>query len=204
MLEFLRGVRGVHLTEEEYDKDFDERWAQAPAFDRWKLERRQHFVEPWSESWQAFARGDWDEVLRIDAASAAGVMEDYRKAAERGIRRLRVRIVELPLTPYLHWELHAFRKRVAAGEHIRVVGPETVAPFEADGPVPELVNVGDTLYETVYDAEGLGVAGVRFAGAEVVTAYSAFMQHLFDQGEDFTTFYDREVAPLPPPCGVDA
>lgn len=200
MLDFLRDAHGVRLTEEEYDEDFDQRWNRSSGFDRWKLERRQHFMEPWDESWQAFARGDWREVLRLGEASADEVLQEGRQTAARGIRRLRVRVVEMPITPYMQWELHEFQYQVAAGEQIRVVAPDVIAPFEVQGPVPELVNVGtETLYETVYDTDGLGIAGIRFTGTDVVSGFRAFMESLFAQGEDFTDFYIREVAPLPPP-----
>ncbi len=200
MLDFLRDAPGVLLSDEEYDKDLDERWERAPAHDSWKLERRQHFVEPWSDSWQAFARGDWDEVLRLDDARAADLLTEGQRDAERGIRTFRLRIVETPISPYLQWELHGFRQQVAAGELIRVVGPEVVAPFEGDGLVPELLNIGpDTLYEVVYDDDGLAVGAVRYSDADCVAAFTAFMERLYARGEDFTPFFNREVATLPPP-----
>jgi len=205
MFDFLSSVPSVRMTDAECDEDFDERWERASNFDRWKLERRQHFVEPWNDKWVAFDRGDWAEVLRLDAARAEQAVEGERRLAERGIRQLRLRVVEMPLTPYLQWELHMFRNHVVAGEQIRIIGPEPLAPFEAHGLVQELVNVGaDALYETVYDADGLATEGIRFDGTEAVAAYSAFMQQLFEQGEDFVEFFDREVAHLPPPVGATA
>lgn len=201
MLEFLRGVPGTRLTREDYHKDVDVRFDKAPAHDSWKLERRQHFVEPYSASWSAFVRGDWDEALRLAEARRDLLVEQGREDARRGIRTLRVRVVDLPITPYLQWELHSFQHRVAAGELIRIVGSDALAAQEDTGAVPELINIGtETLYETLYDDDGLAAGAVRYEGSDVVTAYVAFLENLFAQGVDFPDFFAREVAPLPPPA----
>ncbi len=201
MLEFLRGVPGTRLAREDYQKDADLRFERAPAHDSWKLERRQHFVEPSSASWAAFVRGDWDEALRLAEARRDKLVELGREDARRGIRTLRVRVVDLPITPYLQWELHCFRHRVAAGELIRILGSEALAAQESTGTVPELINIGvETLYEILYDHDGRPAGAVRYEGSDVVTAYVAFMENLFAQGVDFADFFAREVAPLPPPA----
>lgn len=202
MFDFLADVPAKRQTDEEADEDFDARYATAGPHDCWKLERRQHFREPWSDSWVAFARGDWDEALRLNAAHKEGLAEQRRKSAGRGIRHLRVRVVELPITPYLQWELEVLRNRVACGDLIRVVSGDAVRSFEDEGLVPELINVGtDALYQTLYDDDGLAYGSIRYDSVKAVTRYSALMKGIYTQGVDLEDFFRREIAHLPPPAG---
>lgn len=127
--------------------------------DSWKLERRQHFREPGDASWEAFVRGDWQEALRLIEAQRAGLLDLSRLAARHRCRLLRVRVVEVPLTPYLQWELHLLRVRAECGELIRVTGPEHIAAYERESPVPELVTLNDdTVYESPSAASRAGTA----------------------------------------------
>lgn len=203
MLEFLHDAVGEYLDQAVYKRDYRERNAAVRNFDAWKLERQQHFREPYDAGWQAFARGDWAESLRLHDEYHDQFSEWVRKDAAKGITFRRVRVVEKPIVPYLHWELCAFRVQVEVGLDIRVVDPELIRPFEGEEPLPELVNVGsDTLYRIIYDETGTPDGGVRYTGEEIVSRYVAFVESLWDQGEEFTSFFEREVAHLPPPRGA--
>lgn len=203
MLDLLHEATGERLEQAVYSRDFDERDAAAHDCVCWKLERQQHFREPDDPSWQAFVRGEWAESLRLHDDDRNLFGEWIREDAAKGTAFRRVRVVEKPIIPYLHWELCSFRLQVEAGLEIRVVGPEQVKPFEEDGPLPELINVGsDTLYRIVYDETGYRDGAVRYTGEEIVGRYVAFMEALWAQAEDFTAFFEREVAPLPAPRGA--
>ncbi|MGW4412986.1 DUF6879 family protein [Nonomuraea sp. NPDC004702] len=86
---------------------------QCPGF--WKLERRQHFKEPGYDSWEAFAKGEWEESLSILEAERVDMVAYHRRVKEHGFVARRVRVVEEPISPYLQWELYALRVRDQCG-----------------------------------------------------------------------------------------
>jgi uncharacterized protein DUF6879 len=196
----LNAARGVRIEQPEYKKDFWERMWSSDGQDCWKLERRQDFREPGSPSWEAFARGDWAEALRVIEQRREALCEHAEKYRRHGIVFRRLRVVESPIIPYLQWELNSFRVRVECGSAIRVVGPKPIRELERDGPLPELVNVGDrTLYEIRYDERGIADGAVRYEDPELVDRFRETCRELYEGGEDLRAFFDREVAHLPPP-----
>ncbi|GAA3537743.1 hypothetical protein GCM10022419_017150 [Nonomuraea rosea] len=163
----------------------------------WKLERAQDFYEPDVASWRAMMDGDWERSLALADRMAAPVADYFRHRTP--VRR--VRVVELPITPYLQWEMHVLALRAKVGSPCRVVPAARVADLE---PVPELVIFSTTLmYEVLYDRHGGGRGGRRITGAEVVEPCLDVVQELFAEGEDVLGFHEREVVPLPPPLITD-
>ncbi|MGP4109523.1 DUF6879 family protein [Streptomyces sp. 4N509B] len=196
----LAASTGERLGQSDYKRDFRQRFQALDGQGMWKLERRQHFRESGVPSWEAFVRGDWSEALRLyerRRAELAALTEDKRR---RRIDSRRVRVVELPIAPYVQWELNAFRVRVESGDQIRVVGPEKLRDLEHGGPLPELINLGgDTLYEIRYDEQGVADGAIRYTDPGLVERYRQLWRELYEAGEDLLTFFDREVAHLPPP-----
>lgn len=202
MTDLLDGLSGVRLTEDAYDKDFDDREATLKPCELWKLERRQHFREPGGASWEAFARGDWDDALHLIEAGRDALKRAAREAAEHRSHLTRVRVVERPITPYLQWELYALRLHAEYGEHIRVIGPGLIREYEARGPLPEIITLGpDAFYEILYDEDGVCEGAVRYLGADGTARVVEFIRRPYDAGEDLGTYFDREVARLEPPHG---
>ncbi|SFY53274.1 DUF6879 family protein [Streptomyces sp. F-1] len=200
MRDLLGASHGEKLELDAYREDFRRRDFAVDGWDSWKLERRQHFREPGDPSWEAFARGDWPEALRLIEAQRAGLLDLSRLAARHRCRPLRVRVVEPPLTPYLQWELHLLRVRAECGELIRVIGPEHVAAYEDTGPVPELITLNDdTVYEIRYDTEGVLEGAVRYVDTATRNRVAARIENLYALGEDIGTFFGRDVAHLAPP-----
>ncbi|MFF8995322.1 DUF6879 family protein [Streptomyces sp. NPDC014983] len=198
----LRASPGEPLGLDAYREDFRRRDFAVAGCDSWKLERRQHFREPGDASWEAFVQGDWPEALRLIETQRTELLDLSRLAARHRCRLLRVRVVEMPLTPYLQWELHLLRLRAECGELIRVLAPEHLAVYEREGPVPELVTLNDdTVYEIRYDAEGALEGAVRHLDAGTRDRVAAWIEELYELGEDIGAFFSREVAPLKPPAG---
>lgn len=200
MRDLLGASLGERLGLDAYREDFRTRDFAVAGYDSWKLERRQHFREPGDPSWNAFAKGDWDEALRQIEAQRPALLDLSGQAARHRCRLLRVRVVEQPLTPYLQWELHLLRVRAECGELIRVIGPEHIAAYEQDAEAPELVTLNDdTVYEILYDAEGFLEGAVRYLDPGVRDRTVARLEGLYTLGEDIGTFFGREVAGLRPP-----
>jgi hypothetical protein len=199
MLERVRDTPGKVLRPAQaYLDDTDRYWARIDRFD--KLERIQHFQEPYDASWRAFDAGRWEESLRLTELNRANVRAEFDEDKRLGYRSHRVRVVEFPIDPYLLWELHRFTIRTEYGEDIRIIGPAAIAPFENAGPVPELIFMGSlVMYEVLYDEDGVLAGGRKFSDPELIAGCLAEVQALHRHGENFQRFYDREIARLPPP-----
>jgi hypothetical protein len=172
----------------------------ARAREFWKLERSQSFAEPANESWQAFARGDWDESLRIIEGFRDGMIRYQQAAVARGTSTYRIRIVSLPPTPYVQWELHALRLRDETGGLARVLLDTAVADLEDEGPLPNIQTMDrEVMYQPVYDASGVLEYGLRYTGKALVSRCRDLIAGLYARGEPLADFFRREIAPLPPP-----
>jgi hypothetical protein len=180
-----------------YD-DSDRDFARAREF--WKLERGQIFAEPGNASWEAFARGDWSESLRLIEGFREGMARYHRAAAAAGTNTYRIRIVSLPPTPYIQWELHVLRLRDETGGLTRVLLDTEVAGLEDQGPLPDIQTMDrDVMYQPVYDVNGVAEYGVRYTDKALVSRCRDFIADLYARGEPIADFFRREIAPLPPP-----
>ena len=113
------------------------------------------------------------------------MVAEFAEDARLGYSSYRVRVVELPIGPYLQWEMDRFRIRVECGENIRVVGPAAVAKYESAALVPELIFMGSlAMYEVHYDESGELAGGKRFTDPELIANCRAEVQALFAGGEE--------------------
>lgn len=199
MLERVRNMSGDILRPVQvYLDDADQYWRRINRFD--KLERLQHFREPGYPSWDAFAAGRWDEALQIMQRDRSTVEKEFAEDSRMGLASYRIRVVELPATPYLQWEFYELKTRAECGENIRVVGPEAVARYEMDTVVPELIFMGAlAMYEICYDDTDTQIGGRKFTDSELIEQCLSEVHALYSQGEDLLAFFEREIAPLPPP-----
>src|ERR1700728_2724665 len=109
MSEPLDGAVGEQMELLAYYADFEDNFWRSREFR--KLERGQVFAEPGDASWEAFDAGDWGEAMHLAEARRADLRRYHEENAAAGIRTRRIRIVSLPVTPYLQWELHLLRLR---------------------------------------------------------------------------------------------
>lgn len=78
--------------------------------------------------------------------------------------------------------------------------PNRSRKYEQHGQLPEPITLGaDVMYDVNYDQDGRQEGGTRIDDHEVVARCSRLIAELYDQGEDFEAFYQREIAPLAPP-----
>lgn len=197
-MRLLDDAVGQRLELPVYYEDFRERFGRANEF--WKLERGQVFAEPGSESWEAFNRGDWEESLRLMEERRPGLIDYQRRNEARGMTSRRVRVVALPPSPYLHWELRFLRLRDEFGQSTRVVLDRDVTGLEAHGPLPEISTLdAGVVYEVVYGDDGAADHAVRFTQRELVGRCRDLIAGLYERGEPIEEFFRREIAPLSPP-----
>jgi hypothetical protein len=199
VFEALPSAEAVMLAKLDYYADFY--GVLAGDIDRFeKLERGQSFREPGFDSWEAFDRGDWPAAMALIEKCRASFAEYYAGMTSRGFTCRRVRVVELPVTPYLQWEMHVLCLRAELGEDIRVVSAAQVREFEEARPVPELVILGgDAMYEVVYDGDGVSAGARRFTDPVLIERTAGDIGALYRQGEDLLAFFDREISDLAPP-----
>jgi hypothetical protein len=172
MREALVGAASERLELAAYRAEFRDHFWQVDELGVWKLERQQFFQEPGYASWEAFARGDWRESLRLIEAERPALAAEHRRIAEQGFTVCRVRVVEEPIIPYVQWELHLLRLREQCGTGVRVVTPDQVARFESSGPLPEICTLGTSvMYEIVYNDHGILDGGRRYTNPELIERF---------------------------------
>lgn len=183
-------LTGTHLSPDDYFDDFYPRFWAIDSGDFWKLERIQSFQEEGSDSWDAFARGDWSTALRMIESRRDSLADYYRKVAASGFTTYRVRVVEEEISPYLRWELHSLRQRSELGERIRIINGADLRPCERRGMLPEIVTVGtNAAYEVRYDADGAITGAIRSDDPGDLTRWRNFIRDLFAAGEEIDTFF---------------
>lgn len=166
-----------------------------------KLERGQNFKERGFASWEAFAAGDWDRALSLVDEKRDVYARQFRESAQLNILERRLRVVDFPVTPYVQWEMFVLRLRVELGDNIRVLDARKIADIERERPVPEVVILGDVvMYEVRYDADGNAAGANRFADRALIRETLAGFDALYERGEEFHSFFDREITPLAAPA----
>jgi hypothetical protein len=200
MRELLDEASGERLEGDRYSQQFDKDFWNVGEPGFWKLERRQTFRQPRSESWVAFDKGDWAEALRLSEIRRPSLEDYYRKIADHGFSTWWVRVAEKPITPYLQWEFNSYLLRRQYGDKIRVVGVDQVEPFEHGSLLPEIITLGrEVMYELLYDESGLQEGGIRFTDRELILRWQEFIRDLYATGEEVESYFHREVANLEPP-----
>jgi hypothetical protein len=200
MRDLLDGADGEPMELDAYYADFEKNFWAITELGFWKLERQQFFQEPGYDSWEAFAKGDWDESQRLLEAGRAEMADYHRRVEEHGFVTRRVRVVEQPIIPYLQWELHALRIRDECGGSVRVIGPDQVAALEQAAALPEIYTLGPTvMYQAIYDDAGVLESVRRFVDRDLVVRCQRLIQDLYEVGEPLKSFFASNVATLPPP-----
>jgi hypothetical protein len=82
-----------------------------------RLEALQHYATAYDERFEAFQAG---RPLPPPSPAKQASMRLVAEATAAGKRFYRVHVVELPLTPYLRYELAAYSENLAAGEEIYI------------------------------------------------------------------------------------
>jgi hypothetical protein len=201
VLDTLTTLSGDVLDLGAYGEDFHHRFEALTGMQAWKLERLQDFHQPESPSWMRYQAGDIDESFRMLEENRAELVAMFADLEQRNAQVLRVRVVERPLTPYLHWELHSLRIRAQCGERVRVVGPDAVAHLEQAGTLPEVVTLGqDVTYRILYDDAGVLAGCVRHTAPAVTASCREQIRALYQDAEPLESYFTREIAPAEPPA----
>lgn len=152
---------GTRLSLDEFGAEFAAAWS--------RLGKRFLKVECWqeyqeieaAESQKAYNRGDISTVLDLLRNEAESDQLLYQDVKQRNIDYTRLRLVHLPLTAYLQYEMLAYTIRTQMGENIRV------ARFPAAVPLPSEEYFDFLLFDRhtalIHDY-GSGLVGVQSGG----------------------------------------
>jgi hypothetical protein len=194
----LGGAVGERMELPAYYADFQYHFARSHEF--WKLERGQVFAEPGDPSWEAFDRGNWEESLHLLEDRREDLAKYQQENAAAGIVTRRIRIVSLPVAPYLQWELHLLKIRDETGGPIRVLRDTAIADLEDQGPLPDIYTMDrNVMYQAVYDKRGVLEHALKYTDKVVVSRCRDFIADLYARGEPISRFFERAIACLPPP-----
>ncbi|MCW2904826.1 MAG: hypothetical protein JWO67_7091 [Streptosporangiaceae bacterium] len=198
MLERLLDLPGRELGLDAYLSDFESYFWQVD--ETWKLERQQTFREPDVPSWAALAEGDCAKALRLAEEMRPSIRAHQERLDERGITQHRIRIVEMPPSPYLWWELHILRIRAELGERITVLDAAGLRSLEETRELPEVLVLGDqAAYVIQYDRTGVLNGARKLTDPQIVRACREEIAALHRKGEDLLSYFSHEIAPLGPP-----
>jgi hypothetical protein len=194
----LAGAVGERMELHAYYADFQKNYANIKEF--WKLERGQVYAEPGDVGWEAFNSGDWEAAMSLLESRREDLTSYFQEQVARGTVGRRVRIVSLPPTPYLQWEMHVLRLRDELGEPMRILQDVDVAGLEDEGPLPDIYTMDrQVMYQAIYDDDGVLEHALKYTGQALVSRCRDFIADLYARGEPISSFFEREIAPLPPP-----
>jgi uncharacterized protein DUF6879 len=194
----LGAAAGKRMELPAYYADFEKHFARTREF--WKLERGQSFAEPGDASWEAFDSGEWEQALRLLEARRKDLIRYHQETALAGTMTRRIRIVSLPVTPYLQWELYLLRLRDETGGPIRILRDTAIAELEDEGTLPDIYTMDrEVMYQAVYDDRGVLEHALRYTDHELVSRCRDFIADLYSRGEPIGRFFELEIAHLSPP-----
>jgi hypothetical protein len=193
---------GRQLSLEEFGAEFGRAWRR---LDRrfLKLECWQTYQEPAAKSLHEFLSGDRSNVIGLLRREAGADAFVYDEVAQRDIDYARIRLVKLPLTRYLSWEMWNYIVRATLGERIVLV---TVRP---DVPLPNEVDFDFLLFDRAtalvhdYGDDGLQVGGWLVREPTILRRLEARALELRRQAESLADFLRRDVG-LPWLPGAEA
>jgi len=176
------------LTKTEFLKEAHSAWNKLSGR-FFKLEELQSFAEPGDPSFEAYRRGDRIAAARLIKSRVAkqGIM--YGSALSRGVKLLRVRIVDLPITPYLSYEWPAYHVNATIGETILVPEPALISDLRHDRRMKDFLLFDDFLVLLLhYDSAGVFVGATPITDSERVQEYKEFSESLLPKSMPFTEF----------------
>lgn len=130
-----RSISTTNGHTDDFDRFFNElrsRWV--------KVERLQEYDESDSAGYQAFERGDYAEARDLVQDMVKSQTGIYSHAQQFGVAMIRIRICDLPLSPYLvHYEIPAYLADIECGEDIRFVDSRLIDDLLTDTGISDYV-----------------------------------------------------------------
>ena len=146
-------------------KYWDKYWKQVKK-DFFKVEVLQYYEEDVSPSLVAWLKGDKEKALILLEKEAIEV-EDWAKGKKK-VKKVRVHVVDLPLTDYLQWEIEWY-KRVnipRVGEKVYIIDNKKIKHLDLPDGDFMIFDNGNVIKNT-YDNKGWCTGAEIYEGSEV-------------------------------------
>ncbi len=155
-----RSIRSTNGHMDDFDTFFNElrsRWV--------KVERLQEYDESDSAGYQAFKRGAYAEARNLVQRMVRSQTTNYSHARRFGVAMIRIRICDLPLSPYLlHYEIPAYLADIECGEDIRFVDSRLIDDLLTDSGISDYVLFDDRrVTALIYDVGSATLQDVLLA-----------------------------------------
>jgi|LGVF01.1.fsa_nt_gb hypothetical protein len=173
---------------EDFYNDFSQYWEKLKK-KFLKFERRRSYLEPDNPSFVALQEGRLDEVVPLLRDNLYQQKPFFESAAEKGIKIIRCRIVEIPLSEYLKWEFESYTISSELGEQIYCVLADDVADIlNKYKPEDFLLFDKDVALLHDYSAEGLLVGSWRIDKKGLLNEYIDLYDALMEKSLTFQDF----------------
>jgi len=148
------------ITNEEKEFSlFDKRWSEL-KHDFFKLETRQFYANEYSPGFKDFQDG------KINLAGLRGVLRkflteghdsQYEKIRQGEIKYRRLHVVDLPLSPYLNYEIESYRISVEFGEQVFIITRSEVEKLPIPAELHDLLIFDDRYAHLQFYDENTGL-----------------------------------------------
>jgi len=169
------------LNGEEFQLAFERSWESLKS-QFFKLESRQSYEEPGDPSFEAFLRGDHAVACNLVVQRMQEQAPLYEDVRTKGIRWVRVRIVQLPLSDYIaQYEFAAYRESSRLGEEIRFVDEESLSRRLREKGLIDYLEFDDSVVLVHnYDDQGLQHGGWIIEAPDAIERIQAVSRDLLD------------------------
>lgn len=154
-----------------------------------KVETRQTYQEPDSESYRAMANGNWQEAMAALDASRSEDIELYADLKTRGVEFARCRPIAFPMSDYMRWEMEVYKFNAKHGERIFCCNYDSVAELFKDNIVHDFM-VFDARIAFVhnYNNDGLIEGGWKITSLDKIIKLQTLFIFLKSQCRPFELF----------------
>ena len=166
---------------------FEEKWQELERR-FFKLETLQFYDESGVPAFEAWKRGDIEEVRRLAATEARVQAED---PVEQRTQSVRVRILGVPVSDYVRWENEIYRALATAGEVILGIEEARVPP-KLVGQLSDFQLFDERcVFVSDYDDDGSYRGAWYVDDPTFVAAYARLADALIETAEPFEQLVER-------------
>ncbi len=192
------------MTKETLDSDeaelaaYNERWATVER-EFFKLETLQRYADEYSPGFREYEKGQLTDdqlVARLRQEMSQGPDPWYERVKAGAVSFKRVHLVDLPLSPYLWYEIKSYELSRELGEQIFILARDKAQGL-GGVPLEDLMMFDDSsVLVQHYDAEtGKWLYTDLFEGAEEVRPYVVLRDELLHRAESLEEFMARQSEP---------
>lgn len=143
-----------------------------------KIESLQHYREEEDPAYGAFRAGNMERAVEFVKKRIYSQKPMYESAKKKGVKFVRIRIVERPIDPYLRYEFASYRFSSDLGEQILVVEGDSIENHKK--PQIRDMLIFDDKHLLVHDYDNCGIlrGGWECSDGRIVGDYANLAAYL--------------------------